>query len=165
MAADLGAYRKWYPPFLTLAGFILCCYGLRGLGASFAITRWPVIPARVVQSAVDSVSEGGFRPRISYEFFLAGRRYLGGGIDRPATADHPASRSLAFNEAKAIATRYHVGQELLAGFDPENPSRTVLHPRFNWWTLAPVVLGALFGGFGVVIWRQRRRAIETVPTP
>lgn len=165
MAADLSAFRRWYPPFLTLAGLVLCMYGSRSLGASYAVTRWPVVPARVVQASIESVSTGGFRPRISYEFFLAGRRYLGTGIERPAGGESASSRAISFEQATAIVAAYPVGQERLAGYDPVNLGRAVLHPRFNWWTIAPVLLGAVFAALGTMIWRQRRRATETVLIP
>jgi hypothetical protein len=162
MAADSYAYRRWYPPLLILAGFILCLYGSTSLGTSYAVTRWPVVPARVVESSVESVSTGGFRPRVSYEFFLAGRRYLGSGIERPASESNPLDRALPFEQATAILSRYPVGRELLAGYDPVNLGRAVLHPRFNWWTIAPVLLGALFTAIGIMIWRHRLRTTEIV---
>lgn len=61
--------------------------------------------------------------------------------------------------------RYPLGHELLAGYDPVNPDRAVLHPRFNWWTTAPALMGALFVSLGVMIWRQNRRTLETAATP
>jgi len=165
MAADSSAYRSWYPPFLTFTGFILCIYGLRSLGASYAVTRWPVVPARIVYSAVDSAASGGFRPRISYEFFLAGRRYLASGVDRPAATKEASTGAMALEQARAIVARYPVGLELLAGYDPANLGHAVLRPRFNWGTIPPVLLGAGFAAVGVMIWRQRRRARETIASP
>ena len=165
MAADPSVYRRWYPPLLTLAGFTLGMYGLRSLGASYAVTRWPVIPARVIQSSVETDSSGRFRARVGYEFFLAGRRYVGGGIDRPGTAGDASEQPIPIEQAAAIVALYPVGHELLAGYDPVDPFRSVLHPHFNWWTTAPTLAGALFGALGVMIWRQRRRAIATVSTP
>lgn len=165
MAADSSAFRRWYPPFLTLAGLILCLYGSRSLGSSYAVTRWPTVPARVIQASVESASTGGFRPRISYEFFLAGRRFLGTGIERPAGEETVSSRAVSFEQASAIVATYPVGQERLAGYDPVHLGRAVLHPRFNWWTIAPVLLGALFTALGIMIWRHRLRATETVSIP
>ena len=161
MAADSSAYRSWYLPFLILAGSILCIYGLRSLGASYAVTRWPVVPARVVYSAIDSTGRGGFRPRISYEFYLAGRRYLASGVDRPAGANEASTGAMPLERARAAVARYPVGLELLAGYDPGNLGRAVLRPRFNWWTITPVLLGVLFAAIGIMIWRQGRRASET----
>ncbi|HEV8123317.1 MAG TPA: DUF3592 domain-containing protein [Gemmatimonadales bacterium] len=165
MAADPPAFRRWYPPFLVVAGFILCLYGSRRLGASYAVTRWPVVPARIVQSTVESVSTGGFRPRISYEFFLAGRRYLASGIERPAGERSRPDRTMPMEQAAAVVARYPVGQELLAGYDPGNLGNAVLHPRFDWWTIAPVLLGAMCNVLGIMIWRHRLRVTETVASP
>jgi hypothetical protein len=135
------------------------------MGASYAVTRWPVTPARVVRSAVESLPGGRVRPRIGYEFFLAGRRYVGGGVEQPAAATDSSMPPIPLEQAESIVARYPVGQEMLAGYDPVNPDRAVLSPRFNWWTTGPALIGALFIGLGVAIWRQNRGSPETGATP
>ena len=158
MAAERPRPRRWAGPVLAFSGLILGWYGLRILGASYAITRWPVVPARIIHSTVESTSKNRFRPRVRYEFYLAGRRYVGGGISRPESADQVGGPSISWNRAEEIVARYPVGQELLAGYDPIEPGRAVLEPRLNGWTLVPVAMGAFLAAVGIMIWRHSRRA-------
>jgi hypothetical protein len=56
---------------------------------------------------------------------------------------------------------------VLAGYDPVNPSRAVLRPSFNWWTLVPVFLGVVLGVSGFRLRRAQRQAppIAELPEP
>lgn len=153
MAGELAALRKWTAPAIAFAGLLLCWYGLRVVGASYAITRWPVVPARVIVSTVEKADDR-FRPRVEYELYLAGRRYVGGGITRPGTSADSSEPALTREAADSIVASFPVGTELLAGYDPVDPFRTVLRPRFNWWTLIPPALGAILTAIGIALWRR-----------
>jgi hypothetical protein len=155
MAADLPT-RRWVAPLLVISGLLLAIYGIRILGASYAITRWPVTPARVVRSSVTNATNGRHFPVVHYEFFLAGERYVGAGITRPATPAQPGAPAASEALADSVVARYPVGAEVLAGYDPVNPSRAVLRPRFNWWTLVPVILGVVLGVSSLRLWRAQR---------
>lgn len=154
MAADPA---RWHAPVLTVVGVLVCLYGLRTLGASYSITKWPVVPARVILSQVEPTANGRFRPHVEYELYLAGLRYVGTGIVRPATTTDPVTMAFSRERAESVVAAYPIGRELLAGYDPVNPSRTVLQPRFNWWTTVPVVMGALLAAVGIMMWRQNRK--------
>lgn len=132
------------------------------MGASYSVTRWPVVPARIIHSSVEPASGNRFRPRVEYELYLAGRRYVGAGITRPGTVSDPSVPRFSRERAESIAALYQPGLELLAGYDPVNPSRTVLRPRFNWWTAFPVLMGGLLSALGVIVWR-RNRTVTPVP--
>lgn len=169
MAAELPIRRR-LAPLLVICGLLLALYGLKILGASYAITRWPVTPARVVRSSISNATNGRHFPVVHYEFYLAGRRYVGAGITRPATPAQSGSAPVTEASADSIVARYPLGTEVLAGYDPVNPSRSVLRPRFNWWTLVPVFLGAVLAGAGVRQWRTQRAAAtlaapESHPAP
>lgn len=159
--------RRWLAPLLVISGLLLALYGLRILGASYAVTRWPVTPARVVRSSVTNATNGRHFPVVHYEFFLAGERYVGAGITRPATPAQPSAPAASQALADSIVARYPVGTEVLAGYDPVNPSRAVLRPHFNWWTLVPVILGVVLGVSGLWLWRVQRPGprITELPEP
>jgi hypothetical protein len=153
MAADPA---RWHAPVLTIVGLLLCWFGIRALGASYAITRWPVVPARVTLSTVEPTSSDNYHPRVEYEFYLAGLRYVGAGLEHPAMPGEQTGMEMTRERAESVIAEYPVGQELLAGYDPVNPSRAVLRPRFNWWTTVPAAAGGIVAALGILLWRRNR---------
>jgi hypothetical protein len=106
--------------------------GLRMFGRSYSATRWPVVPARIIESHVAEAEGGRFHAAIEYEYILAGRVRRG---RLPAT---PSVRA----QADSVAAAYPVGREIAIGFDPGDPEQTVVHPRLRWWPLALALVGA-----------------------
>jgi hypothetical protein len=102
-------------------------FGLRVLGRSYSSTRWPVTPGRIISSGVvTSYSET--RASVEYEFILAGKVYRG----RMTSAEQP----------ETLVALYPTGREITVGFDPGDPSQSVLRPRIRWWSLALTLVGA-----------------------
>ena len=101
------------------------------------MTRWPITPGRVVISEV--VQAGGrFKTHVEYEYILAGR-VRRGRLSEPANSHESAD---------SLSSLYPVGREIPVGFDPGDPSLTVLRPHIRWWSLALTLAGACLMGIG-----------------
>jgi hypothetical protein len=130
---------------LVLAGVAALLIGLREFGRSYSRTRWPVTPARIIESQVVETDGGRFHAAIEYEYILAGR------VRRGRVPAPPSVRG----EADSVAAAYPVGREIAIGFDPGDPEQTVVHPQLQWWPLGLALIGAGLMAAGI-----RRRKVE-----
>jgi hypothetical protein len=124
---------------VILAGTLALILGLRTFGRSYSMTRWPIIPGRILSSGV--VAEKGGRPqaRIEYEFILAGR------VHRGVLPEPLPTREAA----ESFAALYPPGREIAVGYDPGDPAQSVLRPHIRWWSLAVAVTGAILVAAGI----------------
>ena len=130
---------------VILAGIVVLLFGLRVLGQSYSMTRWPITPGRIVASAIVPAGDR-FEAHVEYEYILAGRVRRG---RLPAT---PNTRALA----DSVVASYPVGREIPVGFDPGNPGSSVLRPTIRWWSLALMLAGAGLVAAGV--WLRKTQA-------
>ena len=130
---------------VILAGVLAFFFGLRVLGRSYSMTRWPITPGRIVTSAVVP-AEGQFEAHVEYEYILAGR------VRRGRLPVSPTSRE----SADSVVARYPMGLEIPVGFDPGDTTSSALRPRISWWSLALTLAGAGVIGFGL-----RSRKLQT----
>lgn len=113
-------------------------FGLRAFGRSYSMTRWPITPGRVVISEV--IPAGGrFKAHVEYEYILAGR------VRRGRLPESWGS----LESADSLRALYPVDREIPVGFDPGDPSLTVLRPHLRWWSLALTLAGACLMGIGL----------------
>lgn len=139
-----------------LAGALMFLLGLRIFGRSYSSTRWPVTQGRILSAHLAPAGDGRYRALIQYEFILAGKVYLGSGLHRPSgggTGDSTIGPLRSRAEADSLIAAYPVGREIAVGFDPGDPTQSVLRPRILWWSLALTVVGAMLLAMG--IWLRR----------
>ena len=117
---------------VILAGFLAFLPGIRILGRSYSMTRWPVTPGRVTSSAIIAKGNTKFEAAVEYEYILAGRVRRG---RMPVTSPTRLS-------AESVTVRYPVGSEIAVGYNPGNTEESVLLPRIKWWSLILVLGGA-----------------------
>lgn len=130
---------------VILAGFVAFLIGLRAFGRSYSTTRWPVTHGRVIGSMV-SAENGSPRASVEYEYLLAGKVYRG----RMTSEEKPES----------LTALYPAGREIPVGYDPGDPSQSVLRPEMRWWSLVLTLVGAgLIGGGIVAIVKSRRQVV------
>jgi hypothetical protein len=109
-------------------------------------------PGRVLTREVVAVSGdtregvsgrgGGYAPKITYQYSVAGRELTG---DRVAYAPRGLKRSIAEQQAAAYA------DEVAVWFDPNDPQRAFLErhsPGLGW----ALVAGGAVGAIGVIAW-------------
>ena len=102
------------------------------------MTRWPITPGRVVVSEVVPAGEQ-FEAHVEYEYILAGI------VRRGRIPESAGSRE----SADSLSSLYPVGREIPVGFDPGDPSLTVLRPHIRWWSLGVTLAGACLMGIGL----------------
>lgn len=79
--------------------------------------RWPVVPGRIVASAVIEDGEGDPSPAIAYTWTVKGQTYRG---DRIRLGAHGSW------EANEICSRHPVGATVDVAYDPTDPSKACL---------------------------------------
>jgi Protein of unknown function (DUF3592) len=92
------------------------------------------------------MGDGRFAPRVRYQYNLAGQVFQGSGIGIPSEGsldDAPDETFDTREAADSVVARYPVGGEVAVGYDPGDPTRSVLRPVLRWWSLA-LAIGGLF---------------------
>jgi hypothetical protein len=122
--------------------FIFLALGLFMLVTSIAVRDvLPLLTYRPVEASVHSVTvvEGTpgrhgrqYRPRVEYEYVVAGQRYLG---TRVTPADLKGKRAWA----EDLAATYHPGEAVTAYYDPARPEQAFLrHSAGSFWGMLAV---------------------------
>lgn len=136
------------------AGTILFLYGIRAFGASYAATRWPFTPGRIVRSAVVDSARRGYQ--VEYEYILGGKLLRSDKI-RTETGLLPGlwpERSPSRSQVESIVGAFPAGRELPVRYNPGNVRETVLEPRINWLALVPFAGGTFLALLGIGLLRR-----------
>jgi hypothetical protein len=134
-------------------GMLMLALVVSALREAAAMKRWPIVRGRVLSSEVEeyradagSKGYGGararmtlYRPVVTYEYEVAGRRFRGDRITQSPGLDRGVP---VF--AEQIAQRYPAGSTPDVRYNPKRPSESVLEPRVPaTWILALVMALAL----------------------
>lgn len=85
---------------------------------------WPTTEARIVQTEIQTESarrDGvSYKPRVQYEYTVNGTRHVGSKLSHSI----PTSRSR--DSIQSVLDRHQVGSTVLAHYNPDQPSESVL---------------------------------------
>jgi hypothetical protein len=132
-----------------VGGGLLLLWGIRDLGASYAATRWPFTPGRVLRAGVVDSIHPGRQPRIEYEYVLAGRVHRSHTISNAVGVLGIPARTWTPAQADSLLARFPPGAEIRVAYDPGDTDHSLLIPRLNWYAVAPIVTGLMLLFYGV----------------
>ncbi len=157
--------RKWSTPAIALrvrtwgivtlgAGAMLVLYGVRTFGDSYATTRWPFTPGRIVHSEVADTARPGYQ--VEYEYILGGKLLRSDRIRTKTgllTGVWP-ERAFSRSQAESIVGAFPIGRELPVRYNPGDVRESVLESRINWLALVPLGGGAFLALLGAGLLRR-----------
>ena len=162
LVAALGGFRFYsgwissheaslFPAFFAVAGLGIFSYGVRCLLRDRRTRKFPsvagrLLRAKVVYSGSGGNSGSGYTPWVEFEY------ELDGGIYRSQQLTALQAQVLRSNKekAQAVIDRLRAMPELPVYYDPQMPWDSFLIPGPLWGVFLPMLLGAVFLGFGLI---------------
>ena len=140
----------------SLGGIAGIWYGVNTVLRASSMKNWPTAEAIVTQSKVrvQRPSSGGSSSTIAevrYRYKVEGRTYTS---DRVTSAQYGSSDS---SRAYGQVRTYPVGKEVLAYYNPDDPSYAVLETRWDKIYIIAFAAGAVGLLFGGLILRNAMR--------
>lgn len=134
--------------FVVAAGFVLGG-GYLWVAQSGPIDNYEPVEATVISSDIDSTTEGGTQPDITYEYTVDGRTYTSSNVF-PGPGDHSGG------SAHRIVDEHPEGKQVTAYYNPEDPSEAFLIEDRS--VLIPAMMIGIGGLVAVVAgWTIRER--------
>ena len=136
------------PGLLLLVGGLLGLHlGWQTMSHSVEAQSWPYVEGTVIASRLATNALGGYRPHVNYRFTANNRTYYGDSLYAPQRHHLPLPTRKTAEETIA---RYAPGATVVVYFDPADPQRCLIEPRFAWWGILPLAGGTLLlfaGGY------------------
>jgi hypothetical protein len=144
-----------------LVGVVLGAFALAGVVMMAVeaerLIRWRPVPAVVQASAVEAVrgnrGSTSFRPIVTYEYAVNGRRYA-------STQVNVLAVSRSYGWAQSMSTRFVPGAPTTAYVNPDDPAKAYLVHEISLLPLCITLIPALFGGVFLVASRWSDRQAE-----
>ena len=149
--------------FMAVGGFFVV-QGVREWILADASAAWPTAPGTVMRSEVarhTSTSKGrtriSYRARIEFDYKLDGVKYRGDRLTFKVTSSSQSG-------AQETVDRYPVGSTVTVSYDPDDRTRAVLEPGWDWSNAIPIGVGLFAIAFaGFIRWlvvRAVRKAVQ-----
>ena len=162
LTKKLKRYARWF--FLSFTPIVFCV-GVALLIYSFSLAKevsesesWPMTPGRFIEGRVHQQSNNSgnnrrshsYRVIVSYEFEVDAQLYQG---DKVVLGNQNLSqRAEAEEQLQAISN----ASPLAVYYDPEDPSRAILHPGNDAGVIELQIVGLCFMGLSflwtLVVW-------------
>lgn len=125
---------------LMLIGAVMVVALVPDFMRSLSVKSWVSVIGKItyvgISESTGGIHKNSYAPRISYEYFYAGRTYQG-------TAIRITGFSFRCKElAEDYIRQFSKGQEVKVYVDPSQHGRCALYPRVEWWALLFAVLGS-----------------------
>lgn len=154
-----------YLVFIGLAvaamGGIFVAWLWKGYTSAKETRTWTQVSGVILESAVQERVLGPSIPmefafKLTYEYSFERKSYLG---ERLRVRENPWSKER--KKAEVLAGRFHIGQEVTAFVNPENPAEAILEhetkaPGYSIWFPCLFVIG----GLGIVLralWQMSKK--------
>jgi hypothetical protein len=149
--------------FMAVGGFFVV-QGVREWILADASAAWPTAPGTVMRSEVarhTSTSKGrtrtSYSARIEFDYKLDGVKYRGDRLTFKVTSSSESG-------AQETVDRYPVGSTVRVSYDPDDRTRAVLEPGWDWSNPIPIGVGLFAIAFaGFIRWlvvRAVRKAVQ-----
>lgn len=141
--------RRTFTAFLTLtmAGIFTTAIGYWQFRESIASKTWPVVSGTVVESRVrdhhNSDNTTVYQVDVRYEYTIEDIRYTGNQVSLSDI------NYVNLKKAKAVVSRYPVGQTVEVHYDPVYPGRAVLETGVKGSVWAVIGVGCLLTLMGM----------------
>jgi hypothetical protein len=140
-------------PFLFALVAVVCL--IAGLWSAYlgnSSKNWPTVDGKVIRTRISSGGGNGSEIKITYEFTVKGKRYLGGRV-----WSHVVTLPFMADQ------RFDKGQKVEVHYRQSNPQSCLLVPGVDGWHTALPLMALLFGGIAVFQFGKLMKALPGEP--